>query len=454
MHELMPDQVFSFVLLDIAVILMAARALGWVARRLGQPTVAGEIVAGVLLGPTLLGYGISNGLFPSQARDVLSVLGQIALVLYTFLVGLELDCDQLRGKGRGIVIVAVGAVAAPIGMGFVVGPALYGPAFVGRFGTPAQPSPLTFTLFVGAMLAVTAFPVIALILQEKGLAASRIGVIGIASGATVTVLMFLTLAVAAGTGGPPSSLLLKFAATGGFIATLFGVVRPALAPLGRRYQRDGALTPSMFAVILMLLFVCAYVAHRIGINAVVGSFLAGAILPAREGLFREMAARLGDLSTVALLPVFLAFSGLNTDFRALRPGDLPGLGLFLIAGIVGKWLGGAVAARLGGLSWAEGNVLGILLNCRGMLVLIAGLIAFQQGAISAQLQAGGVLMALVTTIMTVPLFDRYLSRAVASGASTSQAPLAPGVEPGTWRRRVARRPTWQGRARNPRAHRA
>lgn len=447
--SLKPPQVLGFLLLDILIILVAARAMGAVASKIGQPRVVGEIVAGVLLGPTLLGRtvfawdqpwsflnceaalavsgadpSITACFFPPQTRSVLGLLGQIALVLFMFLVGLELDWDLLKGKGRGIATVAIGSVAFPLVLGFAIGPLLYEAAFVGGFGTDAQPGEFSFTLFIAAMLTVTAFPVMARILQEKGLTQSPMGSIGIAAAAVVTVLMFLSVAVAAGVASNqgPSSLALKFVLAFGFVAVLFLVVRPALAPLGRAYERNGGITPGVFAAILVLLFACAYIAHQIGINVIVGGFLAGAILPARQALFRDMAARLADITGVLLLPIFLAFSGLGTDFTALRGSHVAGIALFLGAGVVGKWLGGAVSARAGGLSWAEGNIIGILMNCRGLLILVVALIAFDQGVITAPLQVGGVLMALVTTMMTGPLFDKFIGRVKAAPAPETPLP--------------------------------
>lgn len=429
-----PDLVLGFVLFDITLILVAARLLGALARRLNQPTVVGEIIAGVLLGPTLLGpvvfeWGdawsflhceaalgasqstpsISSCLFPPQARSVIGILGQIALILYMFQVGIELDYAKLKGKARGIVTLAVGATLVPLGLGLLIGPLLYDDKFVGGFGTPDQPSSLAFSLMVGAMLAVTAFPVMAHILQEKGLSRSQMGSVGIAAAACLSVLMFLAVSVAAGVAADrgTGSILLKFVLAAAFVAVLFLVVRPALAPLGRAAEAAGELTPGLFGIVSIVVFASAFASDRIGINVIPGAFLAGAILPARELIFREVRARLRDLTLVVLLPIFLAFSGLNTDFTKLGTSFVAGLLLFLFAGIVGKWAGGAVSARLGGLSWAEGNLLGVLMNCRGLLVLVVALIALNEGVISPALQTGGVLMALVTTAMTGPLFDRF-----------------------------------------------
>lgn len=442
MTALDSGQVLGFLLLDLAIILVAARVLGELAKKVGQPSVVGVIVAGVLLGPTLLGPAvfawdepwsflhcdaalaategepsITSCIFPPQTRSVLGLIGQLALVLFMFLVGLELDWDLLKGKGRSIVMVAFGAVAVPMALAFVIGPSLYGKNFVAAFGTADAPSELSFTLFIGAMLSVTAFPVMARILQEKRMTASNMGSVGIAAAAIVTVLMFLAVAVASGVASDqgPSSLATKFVLAGVYIAALFVVARPLLAPLGRRYEQGG-LTPGLFSTVLIFTVASAYVAHLIGINVIVGGFLAGAVLPARAGLFRDMAARLSDVTNIVLLPVFLAFSGLNTDFTQLRATHLAGIAVFLVAGVAGKWIGSAASARLSGMSWAEGNVLGILMNCRGLLVLVVALIGVTEGVIAAPMQIGGVLMALVTTIMTGPLFDRFSTTLPGSGA--------------------------------------
>ncbi len=441
--------VAGFVLLDIAIILVAARLVGKLATKVGQPRVVGEIIAGILLGPSLLGAtifqwdkspevlhcdttrawfspgtsvdklatfvprpeSITECIFPGQARGVLSILGQLALLFFMFLVGLELNYALLRGKVRGILTVAIGVVAIPVALGFALLPVLHDEKFAavnadGAFnGTKAG-----FALFVGAMLAVTAFPVMARILQEKGLSSSTMGAIGIAAAAVVTILMFVLVAVADGVSKDKDAgdLSKVFIGTIIYLAIMALVVRPLLQrTLGAMHARSG-FTGEMFAVILIVAFISAYAADRIGINVIVGGFMAGAMMPAREPLFREMSSRLQDVTATILLPIFLAFSGLNTDFTKLGWDWLPGLALLLVAAVVGKWAGGALAARAAGLSWAEGNVLGILMNCRGLLVLVVALLAKQGGFITDQMQVGGVLIALVTTAMTGPLFDKYL----------------------------------------------
>ena len=285
-------------------------------------------------------------------------------------------------------------------------------------------------LFLAAMLAVTAFPVMARILQEKGLTTSAMGAVGVAAAAVVTVGMFILLAVAKGVAAENTlgEHLHVFVGTAAYLAVMFGPVRIALRPMGERVRAAGAVSSTHFAVIFIVMFASAYAADRIGINVIVGGFVAGAVMPTRAVIFDQMNARLGEVTGTILLPIFLAFSGLRTDFTTMGWSWLPGLVLFVVAGIVGKWGAGVVSARIGGLTWAEGNVIGVLMNCRGLLVLVVALAAADSGIITPQMQIGGVLMALVTTGMTGPLFDRFLPAAIASsdGHPQTAAPLDPG----------------------------
>lgn len=467
MAALTSHQVVAFVLVDIAIILVAARLCGIAARRLGQPGVAGEIIAGILLGPTLLGPtlmgwdsapallncgaalagtdlepSVTTCLFPPQSRAVLGVLGQLALLLFMFMVGLELNPEQLEGKGKAITIVAVGVVAVPVVVAFLLQPVLFTETFVGAAG----PSALSFNIFVAALISVTAFPVMVRILQEKGLTTTDMGAVGVAAAAVVTVLMFVLVAVASAIGRDASGAELggQLLLIALYLAVMLLVVPRLLAPLGQRYEQRAhqqglmdehgtwsemdefdpagvgwVLTHHMFAVILVVVLVAGWLAHLLGLNVIVGGFLAGMAMPAREGIMRDIAAELFDVTAILLLPIFLAFSGLNTDFTTLTVASLGGLAVFIVASVVAKWPAGAALARAGGLSWAEGNVLGILLNCRGLLPLVVALIGIQTGVISPVMQVGAVLMALVTTVMTGPLFDRFIGSALAEAETTT-----------------------------------
>ncbi|MEE8599992.1 cation:proton antiporter [Euzebya tangerina] len=461
------SQVIAFVLFDLAVILVAARACGAAARRVGQPAVVGEIIAGVLLGPTLLGpalAGLDNPpgfldceaalalvevapsvtscLFPPQAQGVLNGFGQLALLLFMFLAGLELDFSQLAGKYVQIVTVAVAVVAVPVVVAFGINPILYTDVFIGQDSV----SSVAFALFVAALISITALPIMVRILQEKGIATSDLGAVGIAAAAVVTVLMFLLVSLASGVaaGRSTAALVGNVGLAGVYLAVMVFLVRPVLArrlggPYMDRVDELGLLTPTdgpvrdrdddawsqmdefapagagtamshaMFAWILVLVLLSGWVAHLLGINVIVGGFVAGVILPVRKGLVRDMTTELFDFTVVILLPVFLAFAGLNTDFSALTVGALPGLVVFLVACVAAKWGAGALVGRTVGLSAGESNLLGILMNCRGLLPLVVALIGVQQQVISPALQVGAVIMALVTTAMTGPLFDRFNS---------------------------------------------
>lgn len=321
-------------------------------------------------------------------------------------------------------MVALGVVALPVVAAYGLAPLLFDDAFA------AQGAPRTgFVLFVGAMLAVTAFPVMARILQEKGLSSSAMGATGVAAAAVVTILMFLLVSVAVGVSEeqPVSDIARTFVYAGIYLAVMGLVVRRALLPVGRRYEQAGRLSPDVFAIVLLVALASSYVAHQIGINVIVGAFVAGAVLPARTRLFRDLSARLADITGVLLLPVFLAFSGLNTDFTVLRAEHLVGLLAFLAAAIASKWLGGALSARAAGLSWAEGNVLGVLMNCRGLLVLVVALVGVNSGVITPVMQVGAVLVALVTTMMTGPLFDVLIRRVPAAEPAADVLPRVPGT---------------------------
>lgn len=431
------DQVVAFVLLGIVIILVVARLAGSLALKLGQPRVVGEIVGGVLLGPSLLGptiftWGspwkvlacdralaatkgvpsISSCLFPPQARGTLGAIGQIALVLFMFLVGIELDWSLLKGKIAGIVSVGVGVVLVPLAAAFAVGPALYGETFTASWGTPDQPSRLAFTLMVAAMLSVTAFPVAVRILQERKLDRSQMGAITIAAAALVTVLMFLLVGIARGVAADKSAgtHFARFAGLAIYVAAMIFVVRPLLETYARRYARGEGMNGTLFAVLLIVTLASAYTADRIGVNVIVGGFLAGVVMPARARLAADMNARLADFTIVILLPIFLAFSGLQTDFTKLGAAAIGGLALFIAVGVAAKWLGGLAFGKVGGLSWAEANTVGVLMNCRGLLVLVVALIGLNERVISPQLQVGGVLMALITTAMTGPLMAWAIAR--------------------------------------------
>lgn len=451
-NPLPADHRVAFILLDVAIILVAARLVGGLALRVGQPRVVGEIVAGVLLGPSIFGADLfkistpvswlgcapdrgllndiatiktglavanpshlSNCLFPPEARIGLTLLGTLALALFMFLVGLELDFKTLAGKYRGIVTAAVGVVAIPIAAGFAVAPALYNAKFaqIGKDGV--LPDKLGFTLMVGAILAVTAFPVAARILQEKNLATTTLGAVGIAAAALVTILMFLALGIASGVAkdADTSVHVKRIVGTIVYLLVMWFVVRVVLAKVMTVERIGASLHETWTVTAVVVVLASAYTADRIGVNAIVGGFMAGIAMPRVPVLVASLQKSLTSVSVSILLPVFLAVSGLNTNFRRLGWDWIPGLVLLIVVAILAKWGGGYLSGRLGGLNHQESNVLGVLMNCRGLLVLVVALAAKEAGVITDQMQVGAVLMALITTMMTGPLVDRFLPKPAA-----------------------------------------
>jgi Kef-type K+ transport system membrane component KefB len=426
---LAPPDVVAYVLLDLIVILTAARLVGGIFVRLGQPRVVGEIIAGILIGPTVLGgtlarpalpgppggdpipavagAGLVNDIYPLQAFAFLNLIGQVALIFYMFLVGLELDQRLLKGRGAQIMAMAAAVVAVPVGFGFLVGG--YYDAAVWR---PEGVSGTTLALFLGAGLSVTAFPVMARILQEKGLMATTMGAVGVGAAAVVTVLMFLVIAAASASAkgvGVFGSVGIRLLLVLGVIAALLLVVRPVMGLVVRNWE-PGRPLGTIMAIMLIGALAVGLATDRIISVGLVGAFLFGASIPARPGLAEAVIERLEDAVVLFFLPIFLAVSGLRTDLKTITLDLVPGLLLFLGLMIVGKWGVGYASGRLVGLPSHQANTLGVLLNCRGLLILVVGLIGLQLGVITTAMQGVFVIGAIVTTLMTGPLVDVFIRK--------------------------------------------
>jgi Kef-type K+ transport system membrane component KefB len=427
-----PPEVFAFILLDIAIILVAARIVGGVFVKIGQPRVVGEIVAGILIGPTILGgnlaradvlatsdvsefipgTGAVNDVFPLGAFSFLSAIGNLTLVFFMFLVGLEVQQRFLKGRGRQILMVALAVVAVPVGLGFIVGGILDG----SEWKTPAT-STTTHALVIGAALAVTAFPVMARILQEKRMIATDMGAIGVGAAAVVTPLMFLVLAGASvsakgDAAGVPSAVAVKLLYAIGLVAVLFIVIRPFLRSVVlRNFDPEKPLSGEVLAILLFGAIGSGLLADRIGINALNGGFLFGACVPQIEGIGKAVLDRMSDFVIVFLIPIFLAVAGLQTDFGVLTGDLVPGILLFLGAMIVGKWFVGTGIGMGVGLNWKEANTVGVLMNCRGLMILVVAIVAGSFGAMTPEMRVVFALGAIVTTMMTGPLVDVFVPKA-------------------------------------------
>lgn len=422
------SDILVWVLLEIALIIIVARIVGFLFVKIGQPRVAGEIIAGILLGPSLLGLSLAGQIWPAQPLAVIQRLGDIALLFYMFLVGMELEVRLLRGKEKQIAIVSAAVVVVPLILGFLIAPSLNSPSW-----KPHGVSMTAFALFIGSGLAVTAFPVMARILQEKRMMSTELGAVGVGSAAVVTLLMFFAIAgaSAAGSGrgltsfkfgGPPYSPAEAVVLTVLFILVLVLIVRPLLARLAAGYDPDHGVRLDFVALIYIGVFVTGVFGDRIGITQWVGSFLFGVVVPTQPGLRREISNSMEKMVSLLLLPIFLAFSGIKTNLRLLTPSLIPGLVLFLVMMIVGKLLVGALTGRAVGLKWKQAGLMGVLLNCRGLLILAVAIIGLQLGVITPQMQVVFVIGAIVTTMMTGPLVDAL---AEPEAATPSAATIVP-----------------------------
>lgn len=402
----MPHLEFSeltLLLAQIAAILLTSRLLGVVTRWLGQPLVIAEVLAGILLGPSLLGWlwpEAMTTLFPPSSMGILKMLSQVGLILFMFLVGLELDPKLLRGRAQSSILISHTSIVVPFTLGAGAAWLLYK-----SYSSPEVPF-LSFTLFLGAAMSVTAFPVLARILSERNLLNSRVGAITIACAAVddVTAWCLLAFVVAIARARALTDGLWTTGLALTFIFLMIWGVRPVLQRVGERVARRDGLTPSLTAGLLLLLLISANITEIIGIHALFGAFLLGAIMPKEGRLAESLAERIETVAVVLLLPLFFAYSGLRTQI-GLVDGvtDWAVTGLIILVATVGKFGGSAVAARVTGLRWREASAIGILMNTRGLMELIVLNMGMDLGVISPTMFTMLVVMALVTTFATSPI---------------------------------------------------
>lgn len=412
-------ELVAHMLLAVAVVIGAARLVGAAFGRLRQPQVVGEIIAGIMLGPSLLGLvapEVTQYLFPPEVVDVMRIMAQFGLVLFMFLIGLELDQSLLRGSGHTAVFVSHVSILAPLTLGAMLALPLYPLVGSGSFSG--------FALFMGAAMAITAFPVLARILTDSGLHTTRLGILAITCAAVDDVTAWCVLAVVVGiaqaTGAGDALITIGLAVL--FIVAMIALVRPVLRRLEWVHAQRGRLGAQLTAAILVGLLMSAWATEAIGIHAIFGAFLAGAILPRSGDLARELTERLEDLTVLFLLPIFFAVVGLSTSIGLLdQPIHWLIAGGVLAVAVAGKWGGGMIAARLSGEGWRESNALGILMNTRGLAEIVILTVGRELGVISPVLFSAMVLMALTTTFMTTPLLSIFYPRRLAAVEDTKSA---------------------------------
>jgi len=414
----------GLLLAQLAAVVIAARGVGFLFRRIGQPQVVGEMVAGILLGPSFLGWaapGLSARLFPPDSLGFLSSVSQVGLLVFMFLVGLELNPRLLRGRGHTAVVTSHASIAVPFVLGALLSLHLYprlSDRTVGFTG---------FALFMGAAMSVTAFPVLARILSERRLMHTRVGAVTLACAAVDDVTAWCILAVVVaivGARGGDAQPWATVAGAAAYAAAMVLGVRRLLAPLERRFERDGRMTQDVLGVILLAALASAWATEAIGVHALFGAFLAGAVMPKGKAFVQALDGKLQDVTVVLLLPLFFAFTGLRTRIGLVEGGEMWGwCALVVLVAVAGKFGGSAAAARLTGMSWREAGAIGALMNTRGLMELVILNIGLDIGVISPAVFAMMVLMALATTFMTSPLLELLYP------ARLMRHPPAPGEEP-------------------------
>jgi Kef-type K+ transport system membrane component KefB len=405
--------------LQLAVILTFCRVVGAVASRFGQPQVVAEMIAGVLLGPSLFGLllpELQGALFPwdktQKLRDTQSYLfpvSQLGLALYMFIVGMEFRMDVISKRLGSSVAVSFAGMAAPFGLGALVAWLLYDQAGLDLF--PQGVKLDSAMIFMGACLCITAFPMLARIIHYKGLAGTRMGTVAIGAGAIDDAMAWILLAmVLAKINGDFSAAWMNIGGAVVFVAVAFLFIKPLLARAQRWLVKGGSLTETGFVMGLALMSLGAWWTDYIHLHAVFGAFVIGAVMP-REIMARDLIGRIQPLAVTLLLPLFFTYSGLNTKIGLINTPTLWLVcGAVLLAAVLGKGVACYFAARFTGIPHKEAIGIGTLMNARGLMELIIINIGLQKGIISEGLFASLVIMAVITTLMASPLFEAAVGK--------------------------------------------
>jgi len=413
--------VVGHLLATMAAVIVLGHTLGWLFRFIGQPPVIGEVLAGIVLGPSILGYfspETMHALIPDVAADphgqvtsALHAVSQLGVILYMFLVGLEVNVKQLKRQAHTAIAISHASTLTPFLLGVVLALWLY--PRLSHQGVPFT----SFALFMGVALSITAFPVLARILTDRGLTRTDVGALALACAAIgdVTAWCLLALVVGVVQSQVGSALLVSAWATA-FIAGMFGVVRPLAKRVCKRLdQRPGALPSWAIVVGFVAMLISAVITEVAGIHAVFGAFLLGAVIPPDSRLAHEFNAKLRDPVLVLLLPAFFAYMGMRTQI-GLVSGAQAWLmcAVIIVVATAGKFVGAWAAARLAGQSRRDSAAIGVLMNTRGLMELIVLNIGLDLGVISPTLFAMMVIMALATTMATAPLLKVLLREPAAA----------------------------------------
>jgi Kef-type K+ transport system membrane component KefB len=411
----------SLLLLQLVVILSAARLLGYALRYLGQPAVLGEMAAGIVLGPIVFGAfapQLHAQLFEPSSLPALDGLSQLGLVLFMFIIGAELRLPTgVRSQLVAASWIGVLAVLLPMGLGFAIASPLY--ARLAPPGVRFWP----FALFIATAMSITAFPVMARILKDRALTHTRLGRLALTSAALADLLAWIVLAlvvVLAGSGHDWNRFGSLLAGLLLLIAIVFGLLRPLIAWLHARYASDGRPAGVLLAALLIGTFLCAWISGYLGVHAVFGAFIFGACLPRDDRLLHSLIERIEHVAILVLMPVFFALAGLHTTRDAFVGSGLSALLLILGAAVIGKIAGGAIGARIIGERWRTALAVGSLMNARGLMELIVMKVGLDIGVIGHELFTMLLVMAILTTLMTGPLLTWLAGRKPAQEDATEE----------------------------------
>jgi Kef-type K+ transport system membrane component KefB len=390
---------------QIITIILVARLFGWIFRKIGQPSVIGEIVAGIALGPSLLGLyfpEFSSTLFPSASLGNLQFLSQIGLILFMFVIGMELDLKVLKNKANDAVVISHASIVVPFSLGIGLAYFIYY-----RFA-PEGVEFLSFSLFMGIAMSITAFPVLARIVQEREIHKTRLGTIVITCAAAddITAWCILAAVIAIVKAGSFVSSLYVIGLAIVYVGAMLFIVRPFLKKIGDLYKSKNKLSKPVVAIFFLTLILSSYTSEIIGIHALFGAFMAGAIMPDITKFRAIFIEKVEDVSVILLLPLFFVFTGLRTQIGLINDPYLWKLtGVIILVAVAGKFLGSALAAKFVGQSWQDSLTIGALMNTRGLMELVVLNIGYDLGVLTSEVFTMMVIMALVTTVMTGPALD-------------------------------------------------
>lgn len=395
----------AILLVQIVTIIFVARFFGWICKKIGQPTVIGEMIAGIVLGPSLVGTYLpeySALLFPDGSKGNLQFLSQIGLILFMYVVGMELDLSALKNKAKDAVIISHASIIIPFTLGLGLA------YFIYTQFAPEGVEFMAFGLFMGIAMSITAFPVLARIVQERGLHRTKIGamVITCAAADDVTAWCILAAVIAIVKAGSFVSSLYIIGLSIAYVFLMLWVVKPFLKKIGELFSNRENITKPVVAIFFLTLLISAYTTEIIGIHALFGAFMAGAIMPENMRFRAIFIEKVEDVSQVMLLPLFFVFTGLNTNIGLLNDSYMWKVcGLIIAVAVAGKFIGSALTARFVGQNWRDSLTIGALMNTRGLMELIVLNIGLELGVLSIEIFSMMVIMALATTFMTGPALD-------------------------------------------------